>query len=113
MILQARDKACGGEKQGRAGPGTGSMGGKCSVCGDRATKVWPTVNCGQLLPTIANYTLQFRYSLYSTTSCFSCRAFFRRSLVGGKFETFSCRSLGEARQCQVTAANRKKCQACR
>ena len=70
-------------------------------------------NCCQLLPTIANYTLQFRYSLYSTTSCFSCRAFFRRSLVGGKFETFSCRSLGEARQCQVTAANRKKCQACR
>lgn len=27
------------EKSGRAGPGTGSMGGKCSVCGDRATKV--------------------------------------------------------------------------
>ena len=29
------------EKAGssRAGPGTGSMGGKCSVCGDRATKV--------------------------------------------------------------------------
>ena len=27
------------DKGGRAGPGTGSMGGKCSVCGDRATKV--------------------------------------------------------------------------
>ena len=26
-------------KHGRAGPGTGSMGGRCSVCGDRATKV--------------------------------------------------------------------------
>ena len=53
LILQARDKACGGEKQGRAGPGTGSMGGKCSVCGDRATKVRPTVaNYSQLLPTV-------------------------------------------------------------
>ena len=29
----------GDEKESRAGPGTGSMGGKCSVCGDRATKV--------------------------------------------------------------------------
>ena len=54
---------------------------------------------------------QFRYSLYSTTSCFSCRAFFRRSLVGNKYETFSCRSVSEAKTCQVTATNRKKCQA--
>ena len=27
------------DKHVKAGPGTGSMGGKCSVCGDRATKV--------------------------------------------------------------------------
>lgn len=33
--------------------------------------------------------------------------------VGNKFETFSCRSIGDTRSCQVTAANRKKCQACR
>jgi len=90
-----REKAQSLDKNGKAGPGTGSMGGKCSVCGDRATK--------------------FRYSLYSTTSCFSCRAFFRRSLVGNKFETFSCRSAGagESKSCQVNASNRKKCQACR
>ena len=35
------------------------------------------------------------------------------SEVGNKFETFSCRSLGEARTCQITPTNRKKCQACR
>lgn len=33
---------------------------------------------------------QFRYSLYSTTSCFSCRAFFRRSLVR---ESLECKVL--------------------
>ena len=32
-------KASNISKHGRAGPGTGSMGGRCSVCGDRATKV--------------------------------------------------------------------------
>ena len=36
---QVTERGDGGERSGRAGPGTGSMGGKCSVCGDRATKV--------------------------------------------------------------------------
>ena len=39
--IQGRDKLVNGDKHARAGPGTGSMGGKCSVCGDRATKVSP------------------------------------------------------------------------
>ena len=39
VMLQVRDKASNINKHGRAGPGTGSMGGRCSVCGDRATKV--------------------------------------------------------------------------
>ena len=40
ILCQVRDKLSGNvEKHVKAGPGTGSMGGKCSVCGDRATKV--------------------------------------------------------------------------
>ena len=33
--------------------------------------------------------------------------------MGNKFETFTCRSVTESKSCQVTATNRKKCQACR
>ena len=70
------------------GPGTGSMKGTCSICGDRATKV----QIARLLfSKLCFEILQFRYSLYSTTSCFSCRAFFRRSLAAGKHASFSCR----------------------
>ena len=30
--------------------------------------------------------------------------------MGNKYETFTCRSVSEAKTCQVTATNRKKCQ---
>jgi len=61
----------------------------CVICGDKATK--------------------YRYSHYGTTSCFSCRAFYRRTLKKSSHELFYC-TTGE---CEVTVETRKKCQYCR
>ncbi len=62
----------------------------CSVCGDRATKL--------------------RYSHYKVTSCFSCRAFFRRAVEKEAQRTYECVN---KRQCPVTVDTRKKCPECR
>ena len=61
----------------------------CSVCGDKASK--------------------YRYSHYGTTSCFSCRAFFRRTVKKSKHEIFYC-STGD---CIIDVNSRKKCPYCR
>ncbi|XP_023337649.1 nuclear receptor ROR-gamma isoform X2 [Eurytemora carolleeae] len=66
-----------------------SLTSSCTVCGDKATK--------------------YRYSNYGTTSCFSCRAFFRRTISKGNQELFYC---GEG-NCEVNLNTRKKCQYCR
>ena len=61
----------------------------CAVCGDKASK--------------------YRYSHYGATSCFSCRAFFRRTVKKSKHEIFYCSS----GNCQIDAVTRKKCPYCR
>ncbi|XP_059083488.1 probable nuclear hormone receptor HR38 [Tigriopus californicus] len=62
----------------------------CAVCGDRATKL--------------------RYSHYGATSCFSCRAFYRRAIEKGSFRNYAC-SLEKS--CVITTKTRKKCPFCR
>ena len=61
----------------------------CAVCGDKASK--------------------YRYSHYGATSCFSCRAFFRRTVKKSKHEIFYCSS----GNCQIDVVTRKKCPYCR
>ena len=61
---------------------------RCSVCGDKATKL--------------------RYSHYGAVSCFPCRAFFRRAIEKG--QTYSCQ---REDTCEITIQSRKKCAACR
>lgn len=62
----------------------------CAVCGDRATKL--------------------RYSHYGATSCFSCRAFYRRAIEKGSFRNYACSLEGT---CEITTKTRKKCPFCR
>nr|AID52841.1 nuclear receptor [Tigriopus japonicus] len=58
----------------------------CHVCGDRAPN----------------------HCHYGGIACFSCRAFFRRSVP--KYDTYTCSS---SSNCVVTPATRKNCQKCR
>ena len=66
-----------------------AVSASCMICGDRATKL--------------------RYSHYGATSCFSCRAFFRRAVEKNSHFNYACKS----RDCAVTVATRKKCPYCR
>jgi len=61
---------------------------KCKVCGDPAA----------------------RHIHYGAVSCFSCRAFFRRSIQNKTANTYVCRKIKE---CQITSKTRKTCQYCR
>ena len=59
------------------------------ICGDRATKL--------------------RYSHYGATSCFSCRAFFRRAVEKNSHFNYAC----AGGNCAITVSTRKKCPHCR
>ena len=61
---------------------------KCGVCGDAAAK----------------------HVHYGATTCFSCRAFFRRSIQNGAAKQYNCRI---ANNCQIMVKTRIKCQKCR
>merc|ERR1719312_2425469 len=51
-----------------------------------------------------------RHFHYGATTCFSCRAFFRRSVRVMQEKPYRCRKMGS---CQVTPKTRKNCQKCR
>lgn len=61
---------------------------KCKVCGEPAAK----------------------HIHYGAMSCFSCRAFFRRSIQNRTANTYVCR---RTRDCQINLKTRKNCQFCR
>ena len=61
---------------------------KCGVCGDAAA----------------------RHVHYGATSCFSCRAFFRRSIQNGIARQYTCRN---GNNCYIMLKTRKNCQKCR
>ena len=61
---------------------------KCGVCGEPAA----------------------RHIHYGAVTCFSCRAFFRRSIQNGQGKQYSCRKDGN---CEITLKTRKGCQKCR
>ena len=62
--------------------------GKCQVCNDSATI----------------------HVHYSGITCFSCRAFFRRSTAMGKTKGFSCK---RQNNCLINGSTRKQCKKCR
>ena len=71
-----------------AGPAPLSAGGKlCGVCGDTAKSMH-----------------------FGGMACDSCKAFFRRSVQGQSFTTFSCSA---DQKCIISKKNRKNCQYCR
>ena len=78
-----------GGRTRRRGQGKKTL--NCHVCGDKAPS----------------------HIHYGGIACFSCRAFFRRSV--GKSHTYSCTSGcdGSDEACVMTPQNRKFCQACR
>jgi len=47
---------------------------------------------------------------YGAVTCFSCRAFFRRSIQNQTCDTYKCRKQGN---CEITLKSRKSCQRCR
>ena len=47
---------------------------------------------------------------YGASTCFSCRAFFRRALQNSRNPTFVCKKSGN---CVVTEQNRRSCRKCR
>jgi len=47
---------------------------------------------------------------YGAMSCFSCRAFFRRSIQNNTYGTYQCR---RAKACSITLKTRRNCQWCR
>ena len=61
---------------------------KCGVCGAAAAK----------------------HVHYGATTCFSCRAFFRRSIQNGAAKQYVCR---KGNNCQIMVKTRKNCQKCR
>lgn len=61
---------------------------KCKVCGEPAAK----------------------HIHYGAVTCFSCRAFFRRSIQNTSTKTYTCRKSG---QCDISLKTRKNCQKCR
>jgi len=61
---------------------------KCKVCGEPAAK----------------------HIHYGAMSCFSCRAFFRRSIQNRTANTYVCR---RTKDCQINLKTRKNCQFCR
>ena len=61
---------------------------KCRICGEAAAK----------------------HVHYGAVTCFSCRAFFRRSIQNGHPKNYSCRKGGK---CIITLKTRKNCQKCR
>lgn len=61
---------------------------KCKVCGEPAAK----------------------HIHYGAMSCFSCRAFFRRSIQNRTANTYICR---RTKDCQINLKTRKNCQFCR
>lgn len=61
---------------------------KCKVCGEQAA----------------------RHIHYGGVSCYSCRAFFRRSIQNKTANTYICR---RSKECQINLKTRKNCQYCR
>ena len=61
---------------------------KCRICGEAAAK----------------------HVHYGAVTCFSCRAFFRRSIQNGCPKNYACRKGGN---CTITLKTRKNCQKCR
>ena len=61
---------------------------KCKVCGEAAA----------------------RHIHYGATTCFSCRAFFRRSIQNQSTKQYICRKGGN---CMINLKTRKNCQKCR
>lgn len=61
---------------------------KCKVCGEPAAK----------------------HIHYGSVSCFSCRAFFRRSIRNNASNKYTCRRQGK---CEINKKTRKSCQKCR
>ena len=51
-----------------------------------------------------------RHSYYGGQVCNSCRAFFRRAVVGKAYPDFKCR---QASNCTINSKSRKSCQSCR
>ena len=47
---------------------------------------------------------------YGAVTCFSCRAFFRRSIQNRSSESYKCR---KDNHCDITLKSRKSCQRCR
>ena len=47
---------------------------------------------------------------YGAVTCYSCRAFFRRSVQSGNFKQYICR---KGNNCVITLKTRKNCQKCR
>ena len=60
------------------------------------------------------YELPPRYSHYGAVSCFSCRAFFRRSVEKGSVYICQKENIKHLQgECEITKSTRKKCQFCR
>ena len=77
----------GGEGSSKPNPLI-SVTEKCRICGEAAAK----------------------HVHYGAVTCFSCRAFFRRSIQNGCPKKYSCRKGGN---CNINLKTRKNCQKCR
>ena len=88
----------GGKKQPRRSNKTEGGGGKPNPL------ISPTEKCKVCLEPAA------KHIHYGAVTCFSCRAFFRRSIQNHSSDAYKCRKEGH---CDVSLKARKSCQKCR
>ena len=108
------------------GPGTGSMKGTCSICGDRATKVaviiqllfknMPRIVAVPIQPLFHNLLFLLSGVLQTISGSWKAHQFLMQvfnKILNQKKSGDIFISNRMVASCSITKANRKKCQACR
>lgn len=101
--------------QMNVGPSTAKLAKLDSAKGERKSRkgngdkqpnplISPTEKCRVC------YEPAARHIHYGAVTCFSCRAFFRRSIQNQSYEAYKCR---KQEQCDINLKSRKSCQKCR